>query len=150
MPEPLLKYVYSDLIRSDLKRLNRWLSLKDDIENQCKIAVGKLSDPVFKFNTPLGDFITEVCVEDTNIFFYKDRIKITNPLTPPKKGGRVIYAVVKKLGKVFPILVYSATEEGTFYHINGKRISLKKSGLIQIIDEKLKLSSTFLKETGES
>ena len=141
MPEPLLKYVYSDLIRSDLKRLNGWLSLKEDIENQCKIAVGKLSDPVFKFGTPLGDFITEVCVDGVNIFFYKDRIKITNPLMPPSKGGRVVYAVIKNLKKIFPILVYSAKEEGTFYHINGKKIPLKKSGLIQIIDEKLLNSS---------
>ena len=137
MPEPLLKYVYSDLIKPDLKRLNGWFSLKEDIENQCKIAIGKLSDPIFKFNTPLGDFITEVCVEDTNIFFYKDRIKITNPLISPRKGGRVIYAVIKDLKKIFPVLVYSAAEEGTFYRVNGKKIPLKKAGLIQIIDEKL-------------
>lgn len=119
--------------------------MREDIENQCNIGIGKLSDPLFKFNTPLGDFITEVCADDTNILFYKHRIKITNPLVPPSKGGRVIYAVIKDLKKIFPVLVYAAAEEGTYYHINGKKIPLKKSGLIQIIDEKL--LSLFLQES---
>lgn len=140
MPKEILEYVGTHYIKNDLKRLRKWRTLRWDIYNHYKMLMGKLTDDLLSsvFVSPLGDFITQIIIQRKTIQFYKIRIAISNPKIPAKKGARLIYGVIREDKKFVPILVYGAFEEGSFYKINKKKLLLRKSGLIKIIDEKLK------------
>lgn len=140
MSDEILDYIGTGLIKNDLRRLKKWSSLEQDIYSNYKILMGKLTDGLLPsiFTSPLGDFITEVKTESTTIHFYKIRVGISSPKLSPSNGARLIHGVIREQRKFIPILVYGAFEEGTCYSINNKKLLLRKSGLIRIIDEKLK------------
>lgn len=140
MSDEVLEYVGTDFIKNDLRRLKKWSSLEQDIYNNYKILMGKLTDGLLPsiFTSPLGDFITEVKIENTTIHFYKIKVGISSPKLSPNSGARLIYGVIREQRKFIPILVYGAFEEGKSYPINNRKLILRKSGLIRIIDEKLK------------
>jgi len=140
MSGEILDYVGTDFIRSDLRRLKKWSSLEQDIYNNYRILMGKLTDGLLPsvFTSPLGDFITEVKTESTIIHFYKIKVGISSPKLSSNNGARLIHGVIREQRKFIPILVYGAFEEGRYYLINNKKLPLRKSGLIKIIDEKLK------------
>ncbi len=140
MSGEILDYVGTAFIKNDLRRLKKWSSLEQDIYNNYKILIGKLTDGLLPsiFTSPLGDFITEKKTESTTIYFYKIRVGISSPKLSPSNGARLIYGVIWEQRKFVPILVYGAFEEGKYYSINNKKLILRKSGLIKIIDEKLK------------
>lgn len=140
MSNEILDYSGTDFIKCDLKRLKRWNTLDQDIYNHYKIIIGKLTDALLSsvFSSPLGDFITEKKLGEKTIQFYKIRVAISSPKTPPSAGARLICGVIRESKKFVPILVYGAFEEGSYYKINNKKFPLKKSGLVGIIDEKLK------------
>ena len=66
------------------------------------------------------------------------KVGISSPKLSPNNGARLIHGVIREQRKFVPILVYGAFEEGKYYLINNKKLILRKSGLIRIIDEKLK------------
>jgi hypothetical protein len=140
MPNEILDYTGTAFIKCDLKRLKKWNTLEQDIHNHYKIIIGKLTDALLSsvFSSPLGDFITEKKLGEATVNFYKIRVAISSPKTPPSAGARLIHGVIKESKRFIPILVYGAFEEGSYYKINSKKFPLKKSGLIGIIDEKLK------------
>ena len=140
MSDEILEYVGTDFIKGDLKRLKKWPTLEQDIYNHYKILMGKLTDALLPsvFTSPLGDFITKKKVKNITIDFYKIKVGISSPKTSPSNGARLIHGVIRDAKKFVPILVYGAFEEGRYYLINNKKFPLKKSGLIGIIDEKLK------------
>jgi len=140
MSDEILDYVGTAFIKNDLRRLRKWSSLEQDIYNNYKILMGKLTDGLLPsvFTSPLGDFITEVKTEKTTIHFYKIKVGISSPKLSPNNGARLIHGVIREKKKFVPILVYGAFEEGKYYLINNKKLPLRKSGLIKIIDEKLK------------
>ena len=104
------------------------------------VFMGKLTDALLPsvFTSPLGDFITEKKIQNETIHFYKIKVGISSPKTTPNNGARLIYGVIRNSKKFVPILVYGAFEKGKYYLINNKKFPLKKSGLIGVIDEKLK------------
>lgn len=136
----ILDYVGTGFIKNDLKRLRKWSSLEQDIYNNYKILMGKLTDGLSPsiFISPLGNHITEVKTENTTIHFYKIKVGISSPKLSPNSGARLIHGVVREQRKFIPILVYGAFEEGRYYRINNKKLLLQRSGLIKIINEKLK------------
>jgi len=140
MSDEILEYVGTDFIKGDLKRLKKWPTLEQDIYNHYKILMSKLTDALLPsvFTSPLGDFITEKKIQNTTIHFYKIKVGILLPKTSPNNGARLIHGVIRDSKKFVPILVYGAFEEGRYYLINNKKFPLRKSGLIGIIDEKLK------------
>lgn len=141
-PNEALNYAGTDFIKGDLRRLKRLSSLEEDIFNNYRIIMGKLTDgllPSSLFNCLFGDCLTQKTVNAETIEFYKIRVGITNPKMSPSCGVRLVYGVVRSKKSFVPILVYAACEEGRYYQINNKKLPLKKSGLVQIIDEKLKL-----------
>lgn len=140
MPGEILDYVGTAFIKNDLRRLKKWFSLEQDIYNNYRILMGKLTDGLLPsiFTSPLGDFITETKINDITIHFYKIKVGISSPKTSSNNGARLIHGVIREKRKFVPILVYGAFEEGKYYLINNKKLPLRKSGLIRIIDEKLK------------
>lgn len=140
MSNEVFDYSGTDFIKCDLKRLKKWDTLEQDIYNHYKIIIGKMTDALLSsvFSSPLGDLITEKKFGETTTQFYKIRVAISSPKTPPSAGARLIYGLIRGSKKFVPILVYGAFEEGSYYKINSKRFPLKKSGLVGIIDEKLK------------
>lgn len=140
MSGEILDYVGTAFIKNDLRRLKKWSSLEQDIYNNYRILMGKLTDGLLPsiFTSPLGDFITEVKTENTTIHFYKIKVAISSPKLSPNNGARLIHGVIREQRKFIPVLVYGAFEEGKYYLINNKKLLLRKSGLIRIIDEKLK------------
>lgn len=135
----MFNYVGNDLIKKDLKRLKRLISLGDDITNSYLILMGKLTDVLSHnmFSSPLGDFLTEKSIKGFNFRFYKKSINISNPKLSSSSGARLIFGVQEEKRKFIPILVYSASEEKKHYFINQKKLPLTKPGLIKIIDEKI-------------
>ena len=134
------EYSGTGLIAQDLRRLKRWRSLEGDVENHYKIWTGELTDAILQsvFNYPKCEFITKKAIKDEEINFYKMRVGVSNPRIPPSGGCRLVFGILLKSKKFIPVLLYAACEEKTFYPLNGKKFVLKRSGLIQIIDEKLK------------
>lgn len=140
MSDEILDYVGTDFIKNDLRRLKKWSSLEQDIYNNYRILMGKLTDGLLPsiFTSPLGDFITETKIGDITIYFYKIKVAISSPKTSSNNGARLIHGVIREKRKFVPVLIYGAFEEGRYYKINNKKLPLRKSGLIRIIDEKLK------------
>jgi hypothetical protein len=140
MSDEILEYVGIDYIKNDLKRLRKWSSLEQDIYNNYRILMGKLTDGLSPsiFSCPLGDFITEKKIENITIHFYKIKVGISSPKLFPNNGARLIHGVIRGQRKFIPILVYGAFEERKYYSVNNKKFPLKRKGLIGIIDEKLK------------
>jgi hypothetical protein len=141
MSDERFEYGSTGLITQDLRRLKKWRSLEDDVKNHYKMWAGRLSDEILRsvFNYPLCEHITKKVSGGEEINFYKMRVGISNPRISSSGGCRLVFGILLRSKKFIPVLLYAACEEGKFYPINGKKICLKKSGLIQIIDEKLKL-----------
>lgn len=132
----------TELIKRDLKRLKRWRSLGTDIKNVIKITIGYLTDNIVgtancRPKTVFGNHITEAVVGGQKISFYKKRVAIINPKTPPSAGARLVYGYIEGKNAFIPILIYAASEEGEYYDINNRKIPLTVSGLVEIINEKL-------------
>lgn len=90
------------LIKRDIKRLKRFKSLETDLKSYFTIHKNtlanssKLSCEIFACSEYL------VC---------KERIGITIPNTPPSKGGRLWFVILKKTGHYIRCLLYAANEE---------------------------------------
>jgi hypothetical protein len=128
----------NDLIQCDLKRLKKWKSLETDISSIFQIINGRVTDLILNSYTNFGTFLTEKELDGVKVLFYKERVAILNPRTPPSKGARLVFGVFANERVFLPIFVYAAEEEKKYYNINGKRFPLTASNLTKIIEEKLK------------
>ncbi|MFA5134426.1 MAG: hypothetical protein WC505_01405 [Patescibacteria group bacterium] len=125
-------------IKRDLKRLKKFKSLEKDIQDKIKIIIGGLQDHQASFSSfPFSVFITKASLNGKEIWFYKARIGITSCRLSASNGCRLIFGYIPADYIFVPILVYSASDEGTAYNINKKQIPLKHEGLKKIITEKL-------------
>jgi len=140
MSDKNFEFFENGLTQKDYKRLKKWGSLEEDVFNHYKMFLGRITDTLIRsvFNYPLCEHITQKDFDGETAHFYKMRVAISNPKMSPSCGARLIFAILLQKRKFVPILAYGAFEEGQFYSINGKMHPLKKSGLIKIIDEKLK------------
>lgn len=138
--QELFKYTDNKYIEKDIKRLKKWTTLEDDILNHFKMFVGKLTDSILEsvYCLPYCEHITTKSYQEHTIYFHKMRIALSNPKLSPANGARLVFGVIRESRKFIPILVYGACEEGIYYNINSKKLPLQKSGLIKIIDEKLR------------
>ena len=136
---PSLKRCSFKEIYQAIEALKKFENLIQEINEarQEKKKLG-LKEKDFAFYYALGDFITEVKIKNTTMHFYKIKVGISSPKLSPNSGARLIHGVIREQRKFIPILVYGAYEEGRYYPINNKKFPLKKSGLVGIIDEKLK------------
>ncbi len=130
------------LIKKDLKKLKKWISLEEDIKIIIKIAIGYLNDNVLSSancapRTIFGDFISINYINSEKIFTFKKRVAITNPRIVPKSGARLVYAFMETPKKFFPLLIFPAKNEGKMYLINKKKLPLTETGIRRIIEEKI-------------
>ena len=130
-------------IKDDRKRLKAIKSFDDDIEAHFKITRGKIfeKERPDRYNGSLGIFLTEILMEDTHIFFYKNRFKITQPPSKGTRDGyRIVFGIMKNNSGSFlyiPALVFRAKEEGETIMVNSKKLSLTSKNLRKIVKERL-------------
>lgn len=137
-----LPYEDLGLIKKDLKKLKKWSSLEKDIKSVVQIMIGYLDDNMLSPSncierTIFGDLITTNLINDNRVFIFKKRIPITKPKISPRAGARLVYAFVKTSKKFIPLLVFPSKNEGKTYLINGRNLPLTKTGIIQIVSEKI-------------
>lgn len=99
-----LKHYGNSLIEHDIRRLKRFKSLIKDLE----IYFGAHSNQYGE----LGRLSCQIANRPGYIVC-KDRIKITTPITPPSKGGR-LWFVISSSGYYIPCLLYAAVEEKNY------------------------------------
>ncbi len=131
------------VIKTDKKRLRMLKSFEDDINAHFKIIRGK----IFEIKRPdnyggsIGDFLTKVSLESSNIFFYKNRFKITKPPSKGTSDGyRIVFGLIRKEDGSFlyiPVLVFIAKEEEKTLNVNGKKLKLRSANLKTIIKERV-------------
>ncbi|OGZ08917.1 MAG: hypothetical protein A3D67_01485 [Candidatus Lloydbacteria bacterium RIFCSPHIGHO2_02_FULL_51_22] len=139
MQQRKLSYAGNDFIRSDVKRLRkRWSNIETGITDFFNRLRGEIAEQISHTPAVWGDFLCHRELGDKKIIFCKKRITL-NPKDGSSGGARLVYAVVQNDFSFIPFLVFSASEEKTFYLINNKKFRLKSRGLLQIVDEKLKM-----------
>jgi len=144
MSERFLKNTGTTYINKDLKRLKKWKSLSEDIVNFYNVFDGACIEEglenVCRMRTHCGDFIASLAYFDESeesIWIYKVRVPITKPPLSKKYGARLVYGIVPSYSIFVPLLVYSPSEKGQDYPINGKKFPLTSKGLGHIVAEKL-------------
>ncbi len=94
-----------DLIKRDLKRLKKYRSLKNDLENYFKIH----DDSWKKYRS-----LSCMKASGKNYIICKQRIGIKNPKLSPSEGGRLWFVVDTSNGNYYRCLLYLAREEPSY------------------------------------
>lgn len=135
----MLRYTGNAYVKSDIKRLKkRWGNIEIGITDFFERLRGEIAEPVQHVPAVWGDFICQRAENERKIIFCKKRITL-NKKDGSSGGARLVYAVITEDLLFLPLLIFSAKEEKTFYCVGKKKFKLQKSGLLQIVDEKLRI-----------
>lgn len=139
MQQKTLSYAGNHYINADIKRLSkRWGNIETGVKDFFERLRGEIAEPVQHIHTVWGAFLCQRINNGEKVLFCKKRITL-NKKEGSSNGARLVYVVVVKDLLFLPLLLYSAKEEKTFYSVGSKKFSLQKSGLIQIVNEKLRV-----------
>lgn len=114
----------NSLISHDIKRLKkRFRSLEKDLDSYFEIHQNTLSE--------MGRLSCEI-YSDKEVIICKERIGLTIPKTPPSKGARLWFVILKDNGHYIRCLLYAANEEKAY----PKRVCFKRvHGVIKSLVE---------------